>query len=261
MVAAEDEANRVVWDDRPVGVRFASEEEVAKLPLRKESARTGTLRLVEVPDCDLSACGGTHVPRTGVIGLIAISAWERFRSGSRITFVCGGRALSSHRRLRDTVLAALRPLSVGAPELAAAIERIQNENKTHLRSIRSLQEQLAGHLAQTLQASAITIGGVRAVLHAQPGWDATAIKGLATALTSEPGIVAIIVGEGVGEGSPTPVVASRSAGVTFDCGAWMKAVTTALGGRGGGKPELSQGGVAALPEAILEHARVSLATS
>jgi alanyl-tRNA synthetase len=260
MAAAEDEANRVVWDDRPIGVRFASEDEVAKLPLRKESARMGTLRLVEVPDCDLSACGGTHVPRTGVIGIIAISAWERFRSGSRITFVCGGRALASHRRLRDTVLAALRPLSVGAPELAAAIERIQHENKTHQRAIRSLQEQLAGHLAQTLRASASDIGGVRAVLHAQPGWDATAIKGLATALTSEPGTVAIIVGEGV-EGSPTPVVASRSAGVTFDCGAWMKSVTTALGGRGGGKPELAQGGVAAAAEAILEHARASLASS
>jgi alanyl-tRNA synthetase len=256
MVAAEDEANRVVWDDRLIGVRFASEDEVAKLPLRKEPARTGTLRLVEVPDCDLSACGGTHVPRTGVIGIIAIAAWERFRSGSRISFVCGGRALASHRRLRDTVLAALRPLSVGAPELAATIERIQSENKTHQRAVRGLQEQLAGHLAQTLRAGAADIGDVRAVLHAQPGWDATTIKTLATALTSEPGTVAIIIGEG----SPTPVVASRSAGVTFDCGAWMKSVTTALGGRGGGKPELAQGGVAASPEAILEHARVSLRT-
>jgi alanyl-tRNA synthetase len=197
------------------------------------------------------------VPRTGAIGLIAITASERFRNGSRIAFVCGRRALVSHRRLRDTVLAATRPLSVGGPELAAAIERIQNENKTHQRVIRGLQEELAGHLAATLRASAVTVGAVQAVLRAQHGWDAAAIKTLATALTSEPGVVAIVAGEG----QPTPVVASRSAGVTFDCGAWMKSVTAALGGRGGGKPELAQGGVAARAEAILEHAKASLASA
>jgi alanyl-tRNA synthetase len=257
MTAAEDEANRVVWDDRSVGVRFASDEEVAALPLRKESTRTGTLRLIDVPDCDLSACGGTHVPRTGMIGVIAVAASERFRNGSRVTFVCGNRALLSHRRLRDTVLAATRPLSVGAPELALAIERIQSDNKAHQRAIRGLQEELAGHLAATLRARGATMGGVTAVLHVQPGWDAGAIKTLASALTAEAGVVAIVVGEG----DPAPVVAARSAGVAFDCGAWMKRVTAVLGGRGGGKPELAQGGVAASAGAILDHARASLGPS
>src|SRR5262249_16500484 len=85
------EANRVVWGDRPVRIRFAGASEAARLPLRKEPVRGGTLRLIDVDGFDLSACGGTHVARTGAIGIIAVAAWERFKGGQRIEFVCGGR--------------------------------------------------------------------------------------------------------------------------------------------------------------------------
>src|SRR5207248_1258434 len=64
IAAAETGANRVVWEDRPVSIRFADAEEAARLPLRKEPARGGVLRLIEVEGFDLSACGGTHVART-----------------------------------------------------------------------------------------------------------------------------------------------------------------------------------------------------
>ena len=89
-----DVANAVVWEDRPVSIRFVSAEEAAALPLRKEPGREGPLRLIEVEAFDLSACGGTHVARTGAIGLIAVVGAERFRGGTRLTFVCGGRALN-----------------------------------------------------------------------------------------------------------------------------------------------------------------------
>ena len=87
VTAAENEANRVVWEDRPVAIRFASAEEAAAMPLRKEPARGGTLRLVDVDKFDLSACGGTHVARTGGIGVVAVASWERFKGGQRISFL------------------------------------------------------------------------------------------------------------------------------------------------------------------------------
>jgi alanyl-tRNA synthetase len=93
---AQLEANRVIWDGRPVTVRFVSEEEAAKLPLRKEPVKTGLLRIVEVTDFDISACGGTHVPHTGMIGAIVATGWERFKGATRLSFACGGRALRSH---------------------------------------------------------------------------------------------------------------------------------------------------------------------
>src|SRR4051812_19159587 len=113
----ELDANRVVWDDRPVTIRYVSEEQARALPLRKEPARTGVLRLIDIADVDLSACGGTHVARTGAIGQIAVASWERFKGGQRLEFVCGGRALARHAQLRDTIASSVRLLSVLPGEL------------------------------------------------------------------------------------------------------------------------------------------------
>src|SRR6266540_3998223 len=98
---AEEAANAVIWEDRPVAVRFVSPEEAATLPLRKEPKKDGELRLVEITEWDLSACGGTHVARTGEVGIIAVKGWERFKGASRVEFVCGVRALATFRELRD----------------------------------------------------------------------------------------------------------------------------------------------------------------
>ena len=94
---AENEANRIVHENRPVGVRYASAEEAAALPLRKEPKRGGTLRLVDIENWDLSACGGTHVSRTGSIGGIVVTGWERYKGGTRVGFACGLRAVRHHR--------------------------------------------------------------------------------------------------------------------------------------------------------------------
>jgi alanyl-tRNA synthetase len=252
---AELETNRVVWDDRPVSVRFVSAEEAAALPLRKDPTRTGRLRLVEIAECDLSACGGTHVPSTGRIGIIAVTGWERFKGGSRVNFVCGGRALRSHGRLRDIVTESTRTLSIGAGELPAAVERLQEAQKGQARQIRQLQEEAAASRGAEMRAAAQDIGGLRGVLSAQPGWDGAALKTLALAVVSGPGLVTVLVGDG----QPAPVVVARSADTDFDAAAWMKAAAAELGGRGGGRPELAQGGLAATPERILAHARQSLA--
>lgn len=251
---AEQAANDLVWADRAVGIRFATPEEASRLPLRKEPTRTGPLRLIEVPDFDLSACGGTHVPRTGMIGMIAVTAWERFKGATRLSFACGGRALASHRMLRDVVTAATRVVSVAPAELAPAIERLRAEAKDQSRALRQLQEEVAAHRGAALRAEAETIGPVRGVLREVPGWDAAALKTLATAIVSAPGIVAVLVGEG----KPVPVVIARSVDVAVDANAWLRRAAGELGGRGGGRPELAQGGLDATGARILEFARQTL---
>jgi alanyl-tRNA synthetase len=252
--AAEAEANRIVWENRPVGVRFASAEEAAALPLRKESARTGELRLVDVADFDLSACGGTHVPATGAIGMIAVTGWERFKGGSRVSFVCGARAVRSHARLRDAVAAASRLLSAPAGEMTAAIERLQADARQAARTIELLEKELGTHRAAAMRAEAETIGGTRVVLRMLPGASAGTLKQLAAAIVEAPGLIAVLVGEG----QPAPVAAARSADVTFDVGVWIKQAAQALGGRGGGRPDQAQGGIGASAEAILAFARAGM---
>ena len=252
---AETDANAVVFADRPVSIRFASEEEAARLPLRKEPVRTGRLRLVEIADCDLSACGGTHVPSAGMVGLIAITGWERFKGATRVSFACGERARRSHVRLRDTVAAAMRALSVGAAEVPAAVDRLLAEHRDAGRAIKRLQEEVAVARADRLRAEAKPTGGAyQRVLTAVTGWDAAALKTLAAAIVSEPGFVVVLVGDG----QPAPVVVARSADVAFDAGAWLKQATAELGGRGGGRAELAQGGIQATGDAILTFASKTL---
>jgi alanyl-tRNA synthetase len=238
IVRAEDEANRVVWEDRPVSVRFVSAEEAAALPLRKEPVRQGPLRLIDVAGFDLSACGGTHVPSTGAIGIIAVTGWDRLRGGSRLSFVCGGRALRALRLYRDSVSGSIRLLSVLPEELPAAIERAQGEAKDLRRTVKGLQEALAGYEAQRLLTEAPVSNGVRMVVRVMEGWDAGGLKTIASACTAgDSAVVALF--------SMTPpllAVIARSANVRIDAQAVLKQLVQRFGGRGGGKPDLAQGG-------------------
>jgi alanyl-tRNA synthetase len=251
---AESEANRVVWEDRPVTVRFATEDEAGRLPLRKEPVRSGLLRLVEVADFDLSACGGTHVPATGMIGIIAIAGWEKFKGASRVSFVCGGRALRGYGHLRDAMAAASRALSVSPAEVAATIERLQGDVKDFGRTIRRLKDEVAAGRAARLRSEATNIGGRLSVLRHEPGLDAIGLKTLASAIVGEPRTVVLLVGDG----TPAPVVIARSGDVDFDAAGWLKQAAATLGGRGGGRAELAQGGLGASPQRVLEYARDTL---
>jgi alanyl-tRNA synthetase len=85
-------ANNVVWEDRAIEIRNVTSAEAAELPLRKESARDGELRLIEIEGFDLTPCGGTHAYRTGEVGIIAVRSWERAKGLTRIEFVAGTRA-------------------------------------------------------------------------------------------------------------------------------------------------------------------------
>lgn len=254
IAAAERQANQVVWEDRPVTVKFVSAEEAAALPLRKEPARTGTLRLVDVTGFDLSACGGTHVPSTGMIGVIAVAGWERCKGATRLTFVCGGRALRSYGALRDVVTASTRALSVLPGELPGAIERLQNDVKETGRTVKRLTEELARYRAEAYRENAPAIGPWRGVLTALPTADAAEMKTLAQAIVTAPGMIVVFVGEG----RPAPTVIARSSDVTFDAGAWMKRAAAELGGRGGGRPDQAQGGLDADASRVLAYAADTL---
>jgi len=252
--AAETEANRIVWEDRPVTIRFVDAEEAARLPLRKEPARGGTLRLIDVERFDLSACGGTHVARTGGIGAIAVASWERFKGGQRLEFVCGGRALAGYRLLRDAMTASVRLLSVLPAELPSAIERLQADAKEQKRAIDGLQRHLAGYRADELAAAAEVAGTCRLVARAIDA-DANGLKTLAAAIVARPGLVVALVSTS----SPALAVIARSADVNVSSQTVLASLIAKFGGRGGGRPEMAQGGgLVATADAILTAVRAAL---
>lgn len=248
---AEDDANRIVWEDRPVAIRFATAEEAAAMPLRKESARTGALRLIDVQDYDLSACGGTHVERTGAIGIIAIGSTEKFKGGSRVEFLCGGRALERFRTWRGALAAMQKHLSVPPADMLASIEKIQDDAKAVQRTVRGFQDKLAAHEAASLVGS-----GSRIIVEALDGWDANGLKAIAAAVTAAnaDAVVALFTTT-----TPAQVVIARGSNAKVDAGALLKQVASQYGGKGGGKPDLAQGGgFTASLEQLLAYLRQSM---
>ena len=240
---AVEEANHIVWDDRPVSIRFVSDAEATRLPLRKEPVRSGTLRLIEIEDFDLSACGGTHVARTGAIGTIAVVATERFKGGMRVAFVCGARALKALRTYRDAVTGSVRLLSVLPQELPVAIERLQTEARELRKTAGRFQQSLAEHEAVRLLDAAEDVGGRHIVVEAFQGWDAQGLKAIASAF----------LGRSLGEGGSRPINAalfsdSSPAFVVVACAPGgdasgvLRQLTARFGGRGGGRADLAQGG-------------------
>jgi len=248
----EDEANRIVWENRPVNIRFVDAEDATKLPLRKESARTGRLRIIDVEGFDVSACGGTHVSGTGAIGSIFVRSTEKFRGGTRVEFLCGARALRGYRELRTAIDGSIRLLSVLPPELPTAIERLQGDMKATKRQLSDLQGRLAEFEADALAARAEQIGSAKAVIAALEGWEQQALKAIASTIAARPQHVAVLFGLP----APSAVVVARSSDLKVDSAAILKKLIERFGGKGGGRPELAQGGgLQGSPEDLIGFAR------
>src|SRR5260370_21563394 len=104
---AERLANEIVFENRPVRIRFVPLEEARQLGLRKLSAkRSGELRLIDITDFDLTACGGTHVNSTGQIGTILLRKTEKGKQAGRVELVFGRRPMPAARKDNQTHTAA-----------------------------------------------------------------------------------------------------------------------------------------------------------
>jgi alanyl-tRNA synthetase len=228
-------ANNVIWEDRSITILNVTSEQAAELSLRKEPAREGELRLIEIEGFDLTPCGGTHAYRTGEVGMIAVRSWERAKGLTRMEFVAGTRALADYRKANKSAREMAALFSTGrddAPQLAA---QMVEENKELHRRVRMLEEVAAGVEAEKLLASAEA--GI--VVQVFEGRDAESLKKLAHALMTKPGTVALL---GSRDKDTARLVFARSSDAPGDMSMLMREACTMLDGRGGGKPEMAQGG-------------------
>ena len=239
-------ANNVIWEDRAIAIRNVTSSEAAELPLRKEPARDGDLRLIEIDGFDLTPCGGTHAYRTGEVGMIAVRSWERAKGLTRIEFVAGVRALADYRKANRSAREVAALFSTGRDDAPQVAAQMVEEHKDLNRRIRALEELAAEVEAEKLFTTA-TQGVVSQVFD---GRDAESLKKLAQALIAKPAIVALLASR---DKDTARLVFARSADASGDMSALMREACALLDGRGGGKPELAQGGgknVARLEEAM-----------
>ena len=233
--------NEIIFEDRPIEVHYGSGADLAALGVRKESERAGILRAVEIQGVDIQACGGTHVTRTGQIGMILVRRVKKVRENWRVEFVCGQRA----RRVARGDFALLDDISerltCGPDTINAGITRILNERNAAIRIGARYLEESAALQAQLLLAKE------RAEHPAQPprivagvldSADMEYLRSVATNIISEPGIVALLVSENNGS-----IVMAKSEGVPIDMNVLLRETVSHCHGKGGGTREFAQGSV------------------
>lgn len=243
-------ANNVIWEDREITIRNVTSEDAANLPLRKEPAREGDLRLIEIEGFDLTPCGGTHAYRTGEVGLIAVRSWERAKGLTRIEFVAGVRALNDYRRANTTARSVAALYSAARDDAAKLSERVLNENKELHHRVRQLEEIAARVEAEDLLKEARVTEGTKIVAKVFDNRDAESLKHLAIALIAHPSTIALL---GSRDKETARLVFAKSTDAPGDMNTLMKQACLLLDGRGGGKSDMAQGGgkqVAKLEEAI-----------
>ena len=138
----EEAANRIVWENRPVALHWTDAEGAKRFALRKPPAVSGPIRIVEIPDWDVSACGGTHTRHTGEVGVIKVVRWEKVRGNLRLEFLCGARALRDHAWRTEALLEAARRRTLKDRELIAHLERAAEEWDALQKRLRELNATL-----------------------------------------------------------------------------------------------------------------------
>lgn len=246
---AEDLANQIVTEDRPVRAWFPSEDELARLDLRKVPEVDGRFRVVVVEDFDANACGGTHVNRTGEIGLIKVLRAERRGEGVRVEFCCGGRALRDYREKHALMNRLAADLTTGYWDVPASLERLREENKALRREVKALRDSLLDGEAELLWQGAERAGGRALIVRQFAGRDVAEVRQLVQTLIARPATIALC---GV-SGEKAQLILARSDDLPFDMVAALRRALAVLGvDRGGGRPSFAQGGgVAAGPEAVM----------
>jgi len=239
--AAERLANEIILENRVVDIRFVTRDEAGKLGLRKiPPTERDELRLIDIRDWDLSACGGTHVNQTGQIGCILLRKTEKVRQGWRVEFIAGQRAVATARRDFTTLTDAASLFSAHIYDVPQQVRKSLDEIKAQRKLREQTLEELAEAQAAVLLAETPEANGRKLVVRTVSDRDMNFLKLLAQKLTRlSPNIVTLL-----GTKSPQPsLVFAQSPGQPFDLAALMKKTMSDLGGRGGGSKDMAQGGV------------------
>jgi alanyl-tRNA synthetase len=254
---AQRAANQVVFEDRPVTVKYGTPDQLAQVGVRKEVDRQGILRAIEIEAADLQPCGGTHVKSTGQIGLVLVRKCSKMRQDWRVEFACGTRA----ERLASGDFQMLREvserLSCSRDDAPAVIGKLTAERDAHFKSLRTAFEQLAEVLSKAMVSELEpAANGLRIAARVLREVHPELLLPLATELAKHEKAVALLVHEETGQ-----IVFAQHAAAGIDLAAILKQVLAATPGKGGGSRDFARARLAdpARSAEALELARKLLA--
>lgn len=229
---AETLANMVVVENRPVEAEVFTPEAAKLLTLRKPAPAEAKVRVVSVKDFDRQACCGTHPRSTGEVGVIQVTGVEKLKSGARVHFVCGFRALAEARENARIVKALGLKLSTGRAELEKAVDRVLGESAETRKALNAAERALALHLGRELAEKG------KLVVEVLEGKELDVLRVVANELVKAPGKVAALASAG----SSSSLILARSADIALDLRPIFKEAVEKIQGKGGGPPHFVQGG-------------------
>lgn len=238
---AEFLANEMIWKNVETQIRYYDSEADCPEDYRSKKAISGRLRLVEFPDADLCACCGTHVARTGEIGLVKLLSAVKFHQGIRVEMVCGRRALAYVRTITEQNRTVSGLLSAKPVETAQAVERT-------LAELAQVKQEKALWESRYAAARAEALRGRGDVVLFEEGLAPDALRRLCVEVMAVCG------------GRCAAFSGDDETGWAYAVGqeggelrSFVKDMNAALGGRGGGKPNFAQGRVTAKRSEIEEY--------
>ena len=232
-------ANEYIWEDNEIQITYPSPADLEKIDYRSKKALTGQVRIVSWPGADCCACCGTHVERSGQVGLVKLISCQKFRDGVRIEMAAGGRALAWINRIAGQNTKVSQLLSAKPGETAAAVERLQKDVYALRGRVSELEEgdfirkaeEFAGKGDVLLIEGAMSGDSLRKLC----GLVKEKCGGRCAVFAGADGVYQYAIGQDGG-----------------DLRGFAKSLNAALNGRGGGKPEFVQGSVRASEEEIRE---------
>jgi alanyl-tRNA synthetase len=201
------------------------------------------VRVIKIGDFSTELCGGTHLGRTGEIGLLKVTTEGAVASGvRRVEAVAGPAALESVARTESALRQAADMLKIGPLDVPARLQKLLDEQRTLEKQLRELEARLARSRAEDLTASARQINGVAVIAGRIDGLDADGLRSVADTLRTRLGSGVVCVGS-VLDGKVNLIAAvTKDLTSRFPAGKLIQEVAKAVGGGGGGRPDLAQAG-------------------
>jgi alanyl-tRNA synthetase len=212
------------------------------------------VRVVSIPDFSKELCGGTHVTRTGDIGVFKIVSESSISAGvRRIEAITGEGAMTQFQASSDALHRIAGLLRVSEPELVEHVDRLLAEKRTHERQIDQLKTKLAQSAGRDLESQAKRKNGATYLITQVDGLDRTQMRTLADALRNKWKSAVVVLAST--EDSNVSIVAAVTKDLTqkLQAGKLVSTLAQAVGGKGGGRPDMAEGGgkdPAALPQAL-----------
>jgi alanyl-tRNA synthetase len=234
---AERAANKIIFEDRPLTVRYGTAEDLAELGVRKEVERKGILRAIEIEGADLQPCGGTHVKSTSQIGTLLVRRCTKMRQDWRVEFVCGSRAERAARQDFLRLRAAAEKLSCAPDELVAAVERTVSERDANFKRTRALLDRLAEiEAAQAVREAAPNLQGLRIIHRVFEDAEPEFLNHFATDVAKTEKAIALLA-----ELKSGSILFAQHPTAGKDMNALLKEVLAKIGGKGGGTRDFARG--------------------